>query len=343
MKTSSESIYLRTARLALHFTKELEANGIDVWLEHGSALGAVREGGMIRGDNDLDLGMWQDDWQRFKDMICGQSFSFSPPFPYHFVFEHNHGGETCTITGFDGLLPINISSFVSFDNIRAAPADYGPDTRNKSKFYHHKNLTGIKFEGLDFHISKYAEKYLDYRYQGAGGQGNTWRTPLTGEEMEQYSWATTPCYRKEDEIVACVTGVFDLFHIGHLRILQKSRQLFDKVVAAVHSDSMVLAYKKKQPVIPFEHRIEMVKSCKYVDDVIIAPLPDGMEGCHETGLDFLNENNLDYLVHSYAEEEFLEYHFSSIIKEHRLFLLPQTPDYHTTDLIKKIYERKRTA
>ena len=53
-------------------------------------------------------------------------------------------------------------------------------------------------------------------------------------------------------------------------------------------------------------------------------------------LSFLNENNLDYMIHSYAEQEFLDYHYASIIKEHRLFLLEETPDYHSSDLIKII-------
>ena len=80
----------------------------------------------------------------------------------------------------------------------------------------------------------------------------------------------------------------------------------------------------------------MIKGCQFVDEVIEAPSPDHMEGNQLSGVEFLNNNDLDYMVHSYAAQEFLDYHYASIIKEHRLFLLEETSDYHTDDLIKRI-------
>ena len=326
--------------LAHFFSSHLTEQGIDIWLEFGSALGAVREGGIIKGDHDIDMAIWSKDWAKFKDILSNTPLN-TPSFGWH-ISPRDTG---CAVRLSGAHLSIDIYTFQEFDGIKCAAAHLGPDTKNKSKLYHHKNLKKIKFEGLDFFVSAYAEQYLDYRYKDAGGIGKTWRTHFTTVEMAEHAWdksapnasmeGNIPCYLKEDKVTGCVIGVFDLFHIGHLRLLQRSSKIFDKVVAAVHQDSVALRYKKKLPVIPFEHRLEMVKGCKYVDEVITAPLPDGMEGCHDTGVDFLNENGLDYMVHSYAEEEFLEYHYSSIIKEHRLFLLPPTPDYHTTDLIKK--------
>ena len=43
--------------------------GIDIWLEYGSALGAVREGGIIKGDHDIDMAIWSKDWAKFKDIL----------------------------------------------------------------------------------------------------------------------------------------------------------------------------------------------------------------------------------------------------------------------------------
>ena len=325
-----------TVALAHFFSEHLSQKGIDIWLEYGSALGAVREGGIIKRDHDIDMAIWSKDWAKFKDILINTPLNIPT---FNWSIEDGLGYPDICRLNLPGVsLSIDIYKFREFDGIKCAAFHLGPHTKNKSKLYHHKNLKKIKFEGLDFRVSAYVEKYLDYRYKDAAGIGKTWRTPLTSVEMEKYSSmdGNIPCYLKEDEVTGCVIGVFDLFHVGHLRLLQRSSKIFDKVVAAVHQDSVALRYKKKLPVIPFEHRLEMVKGCKYVDEVITAPPPDGMEGCHDTGLDFLNENNLDYMIHSYAEQEFLDYHYASIIKEHRLFLLEETPDYHSSDLIKII-------
>jgi cytidyltransferase-like protein len=350
----------KTVRLAQFISEYLNSQGIDVWLEYGSALGAVREGGIIEGDHDIDMAIWWKDWEKFKDIVVntdslvtfiGYAWDFRT-FPIFNYEQFPKGGEMCKIRLDEGALgteefslpstastkEIDIYGFQEFDGIKCASAHLGPHTKNKSKLYHHKNLKKIKFEGLEFSVSAYVEKYLDYRYKDAAGTGNTWRTPLTSVEMEEHHSmeGSIPSYSKEDKVTACVIGVFDLFHIGHLRLLERSSKIFDKVVAAVHLDDVVQKYKNKTPVIPYKHRVEMIKACKFVDDVIEAPLPDHMEGNQLSGVEFLNNNDLDYMVHSYAAQEFLDYHYASIIKEHRLFLLEETSDYHTDDLIKRI-------
>lgn len=65
-------------------------------------------------------------------------------------------------------------------------------------------------------------------------------------------------------------GVFDLFHIGHLNFLKQSKSFGDKLIVGINSDEFTLSYKNKNPIIPFEHRFEIVKSCKYVDCVVKA-------------------------------------------------------------------------
>lgn len=62
------------------------------------------------------------------------------------------------------------------------------------------------------------------------------------------------------------SGVFDLFHIGHLNILKRSKNLCDYLVVGVTTDDLV-SYKNTEAFIPFEERIEIIKSIRYVDEV----------------------------------------------------------------------------
>ena len=66
------------------------------------------------------------------------------------------------------------------------------------------------------------------------------------------------------KIIGYTTGVFDLFHIGHVEILRKSKSLCDKLIVGVTSDKLV-KYKYKKPIIPYKERVKVVSSCKYVD------------------------------------------------------------------------------
>ena len=69
-------------------------------------------------------------------------------------------------------------------------------------------------------------------------------------------------------IVGYTTGVYDLFHIGHLNLLNKAKKMCDKLIVGVTTDELMLAYKKKHAVIPFKERLEIVSSIKSVDLVV---------------------------------------------------------------------------
>lgn len=68
-------------------------------------------------------------------------------------------------------------------------------------------------------------------------------------------------------IVGYTTGVFDLFHIGHLNLLRNAKAMCDKLIVGVTTDELE-NYKGKQPIIPFSERIQIVRSICYVDVVI---------------------------------------------------------------------------
>ena len=67
--------------------------------------------------------------------------------------------------------------------------------------------------------------------------------------------------------VGYTSGVYDLFHIGHLNLLKNARGLCDKLIVGVTVDKLV-EYKNKHSVIPFAERLEIVRNIKYVDAAI---------------------------------------------------------------------------
>jgi len=70
------------------------------------------------------------------------------------------------------------------------------------------------------------------------------------------------------KIIGYTTGVFDLFHIGHLNILKKAKQECDYLIVGITTDEEVERVKNKKPIIPYEERAEIVKAIRYVDEVI---------------------------------------------------------------------------
>ena len=76
-------------------------------------------------------------------------------------------------------------------------------------------------------------------------------------------------YKRGDEkaIVGYTSGVYDLFHIGHLNLIKNAKGLCDSLIVGVTSDELV-AYKNKKAVIPHHERMEIVRNIKFVDAVV---------------------------------------------------------------------------
>ena len=81
---------------------------------------------------------------------------------------------------------------------------------------------------------------------------------------------------KKSYIIGFTSGVFDLFHIGHLNILKNAKSICDKLIVGVSTDDLVQTYKHKVPVIPFTERLEIVRSIKYVNSVVAQENMDKM-------------------------------------------------------------------
>ena len=67
--------------------------------------------------------------------------------------------------------------------------------------------------------------------------------------------------------IGYTSGVYDLFHVGHLNMLRNAKSLCDKLIVGVTTDELV-SYKNKKAVIPFHERIEIVRNIKCVDAVV---------------------------------------------------------------------------
>ena len=73
---------------------------------------------------------------------------------------------------------------------------------------------------------------------------------------------------KSEKIIGYTTGVFDLFHVGHIRLLNKAKSYCDELIVGVTSDELV-SYKNKKAVISLDERLEIVKNIKSVDRVVV--------------------------------------------------------------------------
>ena len=68
--------------------------------------------------------------------------------------------------------------------------------------------------------------------------------------------------------IGYTTGVYDMFHIGHLNILRRAKEQCDKLVVGVTTDELCFKRKNKYPIIPLAERMEIVKAIRYVDMVV---------------------------------------------------------------------------
>lgn len=64
-------------------------------------------------------------------------------------------------------------------------------------------------------------------------------------------------------------GTFDVFHIGHLRILKRAKSLGEHLIVGVSSDALNISKKGRAPIYTQEERLEIIRSIKYVDDIFL--------------------------------------------------------------------------
>ena len=135
-------------------------------------------------------------------------------------------------------------------------------------------------------------------------------------------------------IIGYTTGVYDLFHIGHLNLLKNAKGLCDKLIVGVSSDELVYIYKKKKPVIPFEERIEIVRNIKFVDTAVVQNTIDKFDAWEKLRYNILFVGDDWYNTPKWKK---LESKFSQV--NVKIIYFPYTKGTSST-LINKILEKK---
>lgn len=120
-------------------------------------------------------------------------------------------------------------------------------------------------------------------------------------------------------------GTFDVFHVGHLRILQRAKQLGDYLVVGVSSDQLNFSKKARYPVYHQDERIEIIQSFRCVDEVFV-------EESLELKSEYIQKYHADILVMGDDWQGKFD-HLNYLCK---IIYLPRTPAISTTTIIEKI-------
>ncbi len=131
-----------------------------------------------------------------------------------------------------------------------------------------------------------------------------------------------------------VNGVFDLFHVGHVRLLKRAKDMFKEVVVAIDSDELVMQEKRK-PIFSQEERLEIIKACRYVDDALIIDRNWGPHAYDEAAVnDFMDKYKIDAAFVAADDTEYVKYWFGHLYKQGRVVIVPRTQGISTTQVIK---------
>lgn len=122
-------------------------------------------------------------------------------------------------------------------------------------------------------------------------------------------------------------GTFDLFHIGHLNIIQRAKELANggELIVGISTDAFNFSKKNKNPIINQEERISILKAIRYVDKVF-----------YEESMEKKSEYLIKYKADILVMGDDWKGKFDDVSPNIKVLYLSRTPNISTTELIQKI-------
>ena len=329
-------------------SKLLSNNNIKHWLDYGTLLHGYRDKainssdvtpkGICSSDNklndvDFDVSFLFKDYDKIREVFKNANISY--------VVEIENSILRLTDTMRMTDIPqrqkysmwVDLVCWHEMSDSKKLINEYEFDIqKTRLSKYFIKELDEIELYGYKFPVPRYTEKFLQLRY------GNSWLTPMTKEYYEEHAIDINKTLFQENNITVLVDGVWDLFHQGHVELLKRAHDIYDKVIVGIASDDLVRSYKR-DPIIQYEDRVKMLEACKYVDEIYHnAPVVNITEKV-------LDSCGADYALHSVADSnnwktelrELAKYD-QSLIDSGRAHFLSYT-NYHTTDIINMVLKK----
>ncbi len=141
--------------------------------------------------------------------------------------------------------------------------------------------------------------------------------------------------RRAGKSIALANGIFDLFHVGHLRYLEGAKSLADVLVVAVNSDASTRRNKGPgRPVVPEGERAEIVAALSCVDHVVVFGSKTVVPLIRKLKPDW-QVKGTDYTPETIPEAEEVRRHGG------RVAVAGDPKDHSTTDILRRLAPRRR--
>ena len=134
-------------------------------------------------------------------------------------------------------------------------------------------------------------------------------------------------------IIGYTAGVYDMFHIGHLKLLQNAKGLCDRLVVGVTTDELAL-YKNKKPIVPYKDRLEVIRNIKCVDAAVPQKDMDKVLVCKKLKASYLFVGD-DW----YNDPKWKKYEEELAEIDCKVVYFPYTDGISSTLLRKKLQEK----
>lgn len=278
------------------------------WIDYGTLLGAFRKNKVIKHDHDLDISILFEKEKFDSETLCEILSSD------YYIMHHSVDSYICIYPKNNpNFTMAHIDIYFWYINDKTIQSCTWKDIFTPIHFY--DELESVTLECIEFKCPRHLNEYLQYRY------GSDFM-----EEKPNFSPDKNMVKCKE-QYTAYTYGVYDMFHIGHVNLFKRIKDNFNRLIVGVHNDEDVMTYKRK-PIISYKDRLEIVRSCKYVDDVyenadlIVTD-------------DLLNKIKADYAVAGRENEEYINKYYK--VNKDKLHLIERTCDISSTIIKNRLF------